>query len=100
MRSPTYGIGTQARTLASKGAATSYGSNRVLAPLWFGVPPSTNPATAQFAHANEEFFGLLERGWRLEATAPLDPYPGGAEKLWVCERRVTLPTTAPGAPGG
>ncbi len=39
------------------------------------------------AHADEAFFASLERGWRLAATAPLKPFPGGAERLWVLERR-------------
>jgi len=39
------------------------------------------------AHADETFFAALERGWRLVDTATLRPFPGGAERLWVLERR-------------
>lgn len=39
------------------------------------------------AHADERFFDALERGWRVEATEPLRPFQGGAEKLWVLQRR-------------
>ena len=37
--------------------------------------------------ADEEFFAAIERGWRLVSTVALNPFPGGCEKLWVCERQ-------------
>jgi hypothetical protein len=42
-------------------------------------------------NADEEFFGALERCFRLLETTALKPFPGGCEKLWVCERKLSLP---------
>lgn len=49
------------------------------------------------AHANEEFFGALENGFRLaEKAETLRPFPGGAEKLYILERKVSLRGVASG----
>ena len=62
------------------------------------------------ANADEEFFATLERFFTLVRTAPLDPFPGGCEKLWILQRKQSLKdvpapvpasgAAAPGLPGG
>ena len=43
------------------------------------------------AHANEDFFSALENGFRLVTKAnALQPFPGGAEKLYILQRKVSL----------
>jgi hypothetical protein len=39
------------------------------------------------AHGDDAFFDALEREWRLVDSAALQPFPGGAERMWVLERR-------------
>lgn len=40
------------------------------------------------AHADQAFFDIVERGWRLVETVPVSPFPGGCERLWVLQRGV------------
>ena len=42
------------------------------------------------AHADEEFFATLERFFTLVRTEPLQPFPGGCEKLWILQRKQSL----------
>ena len=51
------------------------------------------------AHADEAFFLTLERRWKLAGTVKLRPFPGGAERLWVLERRLGVPRPRASAAG-
>ena len=39
------------------------------------------------ANGSRDFFDALDRDFFLEQTLPLDPFPGGIEKLYVFRRR-------------